>query len=87
MRYRPNSIEMLYFSATGLENAMVVPLVFTLKSCPKCHSKIVRRSSRRNKLEDAIGVLALPWRCETCDLRFFVFRKRRCLAHSAAGSK
>jgi len=64
---------------------MTVPLVLTPKSCPQCGSKILRRSSRRNVLEDVFGMLALPWRCQTCDLRFFAFRKRPGLAHAAGG--
>ena len=39
--------------------------------CPKCASKEIQRSRRRNILERAIGPVALPWRCNVCYVRFF----------------
>lgn len=53
---------------------MVVRVRFEPLSCPRCRSGWVRRSIRRNLLERAAAVLALPWRCDDCDRRFFALR-------------
>lgn len=39
--------------------------------CPKCASKEVQRSRRKNFFERALGPIALPWRCSVCYARFF----------------
>jgi C4-type Zn-finger protein len=39
--------------------------------CPRCSSKDVRRSRRRNLLERIASVLIKPYRCDNCDYRFF----------------
>lgn len=39
--------------------------------CPKCASKEIQRSRRKNIVERAIGLLVLPWRCNVCYVRFF----------------
>lgn len=36
-----------------------------------CGSTRIRRSSRRNRVENALGMLFLPWRCEDCDRRVY----------------
>ncbi len=47
--------------------------------CPKCASKELQRSRRKNLLERAISPVLLPWRCNVCYARFFsailVFRQ------------
>lgn len=39
--------------------------------CPKCASKEIQRSRRRNMFERAISSVMLPWRCNVCYARFF----------------
>ena len=39
--------------------------------CPKCASKQVQRSRRKNFVERAMGPIVLPWRCSICYTRFF----------------
>lgn len=39
--------------------------------CPKCASKEVQRSRRKNFFERIIGAAVLPWRCNICYARFF----------------
>lgn len=36
-----------------------------------CGSGRLRRSSRRNAVENALGLLMLPWRCLDCSRRCF----------------
>jgi hypothetical protein len=42
-----------------------------LERCPKCRSKEIMRSHRRNPLERALSVFVLPWRCSCCYARFY----------------
>ena len=40
-------------------------------ACPECHSTEVRRSRRRSLEDHAFGFVGiLPWRCESCALRY-----------------
>jgi hypothetical protein len=40
--------------------------------CPKCRSAVCQRSRRRGAYERLISVMGfLPWRCQTCERRFF----------------
>ena len=40
-------------------------------SCPVCHSSTSRRSKRRSGLDYLFSVAGvLPWRCESCSVRF-----------------
>ena len=51
-----------------------IPGVVRRVICPRCHTDSPRRSHRRH-LTDHIGTLAglRPWRCKTCDLRFYAW--------------
>lgn len=42
-------------------------------NCPQCHSKRIRRSKRKGIIERRIlAMLSVrPYRCGSCDLRFF----------------
>ena len=42
--------------------------------CPKCGSKEIHRSHRKNIAERAFSFLVLPWRCSICYVRFFRLR-------------
>jgi predicted RNA-binding Zn-ribbon protein involved in translation (DUF1610 family) len=42
--------------------------------CPSCGSSDVRRSSRQNAWERLLSLVALPFRCNPCDTRFFRIR-------------
>lgn len=44
---------------------------YRLERCPKCGSKELQRSRRKNILEYAIGFAFRPWRCGVCFVRFF----------------
>lgn len=46
-------------------------LAFWSPHCPACGSDELRRSSRRNILEKALGLLVLPYRCNKCLQRCF----------------
>ncbi len=48
--------------------------LFGFDSCPSCKTSRIKRSHRRNVFEHILGVVALPYRCEMCDVRFFVPR-------------
>lgn len=39
--------------------------------CPKCGSKEVQRSRRKNILEFMFGFAFLPWRCQLCFNRYY----------------
>lgn len=39
--------------------------------CPKCGSKEVQRSHRKNIFEFGLGFVFLPWRCTVCYVRFY----------------
>jgi hypothetical protein len=39
--------------------------------CPKCASKELQRSRRKNVFERLISYVVLPWRCNICYTRFF----------------
>lgn len=41
-------------------------------SCPACRSEKIRRSRRRSALDFLFGITwLLPWRCQTCEMRFY----------------
>lgn len=42
-----------------------------VERCPKCGSKEIQRSRRKNILELTFGFLVLPWRCTVCYVRFY----------------
>jgi len=42
--------------------------------CPRCASERVYRSRRRSWFERILALIALPYRCEFCSLRFFRLR-------------
>jgi predicted Zn-ribbon and HTH transcriptional regulator len=54
-------------------------------SCPLCHSKRIHRSKRKGIFEQVIlaMVLVRPFRCESCDYRFF----RRSLPENSNASR
>jgi hypothetical protein len=41
--------------------------------CPRCHSKVIRRSKRRGLFElSLLSVIPVrPFRCDDCDCRFY----------------
>jgi len=39
--------------------------------CPRCKAPESRRSARRGHWERILGLVALPYRCSSCYLRFF----------------
>lgn len=44
---------------------------YRVERCPKCGSKEIQRSRRKNLIEVALGFLFLPWRCTVCFIRFY----------------
>jgi predicted Zn-ribbon and HTH transcriptional regulator len=44
-----------------------------MMSCPLCRSKRIHRSRRKGNVEEVIlaMILVKPFRCESCDHRFF----------------
>ena len=45
-------------------------------NCPACGSANIRRSQRRNAVENVLyGLRVRPWRCLDCQARFFRFRR------------
>jgi predicted Zn-ribbon and HTH transcriptional regulator len=44
-----------------------------MMNCPQCHSKRIRRSRRKGVIERWILAMLFvrPYRCGSCDLRFF----------------
>src|SRR5579875_471835 len=51
-----------------MQNEVAPPL---FGGCPKCKSREIQRSHRKNPFEYVIGVAVLPWRCNVCYARFF----------------
>jgi hypothetical protein len=52
--------------------------IFTTRiACPLCSSPVIHRSHRQGRLERVLSAAALPFRCDDCSARFFLFR----LAH------
>ncbi len=49
----------------------------TLERCPKCGSREIHRSHRKNIAERALSLVFLPWRCDICYVRFFRGRWRK----------
>ena len=50
------------------EAALPKPVPIT---CPTCRSAKIRRSKRRTLMDHLLSVTGvLPWRCESCELRF-----------------
>lgn len=39
--------------------------------CWRCGSGHIRRAHRQNIMERILSLAILPYRCETCDLRFY----------------
>src|SRR5579862_4822474 len=50
---------------------------------PQCKSTDINRSRRRGYGERMLGLVLLPYRCESCDFRFFRLRWARPLRRSA----
>jgi hypothetical protein len=47
--------------------------LFTIQqACPNCRSRFFHRSHRRNRLEFGMSRIALPFRCDECNTRFFL---------------
>jgi len=44
------------------------------RKCRHCGASTVRRSSKRNLFEQVLALILLPFRCETCDQRWFKIR-------------
>jgi len=54
------------------------PWRFTTRiACPWCESPAMHRSHRHGPLERVMSAVALPFRCDDCGARFFVFRLAR----------
>lgn len=52
--------------------------------CPRCHESIIRRSQRK-QFERYLSILRLvPYRCLSCNLRFFWFREKGVIASGEA---
>jgi hypothetical protein len=64
------------FKRRGLAMLLSIPslVLARVQSCPRCGSRQRRRSSRCNLWERFMGLLIVPWRCCSCDQRFFRFR-------------
>jgi hypothetical protein len=60
--------------------------VFSLMVCPKCRSRTIHRSHRKNMAEIALGVALLPWRCSLCYARFFRPRGMKFPSHQETAS-
>lgn len=56
--------------------------------CPHCQDKNVRRAHRINLFEKSLGkLLSLhPYRCETCDGRYYILGRRRTPLQDRRGS-
>lgn len=53
--------------------------------CPRCYSERCHRSKRRSLRDYLIGLTGLrPWRCSSCDLRFFAGSVAVAFAFTAA---
>ena len=59
------------FRAFRLFLSRRAPISTSTISCPVCHSANSRRSKRRSVLDYLFSLAGiLPWRCESCELRF-----------------
>jgi transposase-like protein len=53
--------------------------------CLSCHSKHIHRSKTRGALEHLLGFLSFrPYRCHTCDYRFFHYSRLSAARHKDA---
>jgi hypothetical protein len=43
-------------------------------TCPNCKGTDIKRSHRRNLTERILSIAVLPYRCEACNVRFFIPR-------------
>jgi hypothetical protein len=53
--------------------------VHSVNDCPSCENSSIYRSHRHGTFETILGKILLlyPYRCQSCDQRFYIFGQRR----------